>query len=385
MERLDKLIREAQKEFGTGTIMDLRKNASIPGVERIKVDSPKIGNALGNGGFPKGRIIEIYGPESGGKTSFSEYLAGQFQKEDFEYLTEKGEKKIRKGVVLFIDAEHSIDLEYAQVQGFMMSQAILVQPDNGEQAFDIAIKFAESGEVDLIVIDSIAAMTPLAEINANMDQQQMGLQARLIAKGLRKLNSIMSVNKCSLIAINQIRDKIGVMYGPTTTTPGGHALKFYSSIRIELRKREYIIGSDNETIGLRIAMKIVKNKTAPPMIKELLDMYFDRGFDATLEWIDFAIKYDLVKKSGAWFMLFNKEEKVHGKNSVIEYYSKEENKEEYNKLIEETRKVAFPDKKNLRISVDSKEEKEVVEELLLSEDNQEEDIETEETEEEKSE
>ncbi len=224
MEKLDKLIKEVQKQFGKGTVMDLRKNETVPGVPRIPIDSPKIGNALGNGGFPKGRIAEIYGPESGGKTSFAEYIAGQFQKENFEYIDSEGIKQTRRGVVLYIDAEHSIDLEYAKVQGFQMSQAILVQPDNGEQAFDIAIQFAESGEVDLIVIDSIAAMTPIAEINADMDQQQMGLQARLISKGLRKLNSIMAVKKCSLIAVNQIRDKIGVMFGSPTTTPGGHAL-----------------------------------------------------------------------------------------------------------------------------------------------------------------
>lgn len=359
MDKLDKLIKDLQKEYGAGTVMDLRKrDSSLSNVERILVDSPKIGDALGNGGVPRGRMIEIYGPESGGKTSMATYLSGQFQKRDIEYMDDKGELKKRKGVVIYIDAEHAIDLQFAKIQGFDMSQSLLVQPDSGEDALDIAIKSAESGEVDLIVIDSVAALTPLAELEGEMTDQQMGLQARMMSKFCRKIKGILSEKKCTLIAINQIRMKIGG-YGNPETTPSGMALKFYSSVRIEMRKKEYIL-EKGEPVGLQISMKVVKNKTAPPMKRYLLDLDFKRGFDSTMEWIDFAVETEVIKKGGPWFHLPSGE-KIQGKLSVIDHYSKEENKEEYEKVIEETRKRKFS---GVSSSIDYVDEEALTEEVM---------------------
>lgn len=335
LAKLDKLVKDLQKNYGEGTVMDLRKgDDAVPKIERIPIDSPKIGDALGFGGYPVGRIIEIFGPESGGKTSMATYLSGQTQKRDIEYVTEKGEIKTRKGVVLYIDAEHAIDLQFAKVQGFDMNQAILVQPDSGEDALDIAIAAAESGEVDLIVIDSVAALTPLAELEGGMTDQQMGLQARMLSKFFRKVKGILSDNRCTLLAINQIRMKIGG-YGNPEESAGGKALKFYASIRLEMRRREYIL-EKTIPVGLQITMKVVKNKTAPPMKRYILDMDFKRGFDSTMEWIDFAVETDIIKQGGPWFHLPTGE-KIQGKLNVIDFYSKEENAEAYKKVIEDTR------------------------------------------------
>lgn len=338
-DKLDALIKQWQKDYGEGTVMDLRKNAeAFPTIERIPIDSPKIGDALGFGGIPRGRIIEIYGPESGGKTSMATYLSGQIQKREHEYVDDKGKLQKRRGVVLYIDAEHAIDLQFAKVQGFDMGQALLVQPDSGEDALDVALDAAESGEVDLIVIDSIAALTPLAELEGTMDDQQMGLQARMMSKFCRKAKAILANNNCTLIAINQIRSKIGG-WGSPETTPGGNALKFFSSIRVEMRKREFIT-EKNEVTGLQVTLKVVKNKTAPPMKRYILDLDYERGFDSTMEWIDFAVETDVIKQGGPWFELPTGE-KIQGKLKVIDYYSLEENAEAYQAVIEETRKRKF--------------------------------------------
>jgi recombination protein RecA len=364
LDKLDNLVTEIQKQYGVGSIMDLRKDNPMPDIERIPIESPKLADSFGNGGFPRGRIVEIYGHESSGKTTLAEYIAGQFQKHTFEIIKPDGELVTRKGMVLYIDMENAIDLEHAIKQGFELSQCLLSQPDSAEQAFDIAQKMAASGEVDLIVIDSIAAMTPLAEIEAEMDQQQMGLQARVMSKGLRKLNFLLKNSGCSLIAINQIRMKIGVMFGNPETTTGGMALRFYSSVRIELRKKDMLMDGE-DTIGFQFALKVIKNKTAPPMKKYLMETYWETGINPILEWVDFAIKSDVIIKSGAWFALKEPfDHRFHGKPKMIEFFEKEENRELFESIIQETKEIVFPKKKNaVRVSVDSKEDEAVLLEI----------------------
>lgn len=555
---LDKLIDKLQETYKDGVIMDLRRGESIPDVERVPLESPKIESLFGLGGVPRGRIIEIFGPESSGKTSLCEYIAGQFQKDNLDYIDEKsGEIKSRKGVIVYIDAEHAISLEYAQIHGFDVSQCILVQPDSGEQALDIAIKFAESGQVDLIVIDSIAALTPQSEIDAEMDQNSIGLQARMLSKFFRKAAGILARTKTTMLCINQIRMNIGGYGNPETTcvtpdtivdyttqdpdipgyyiaphgfttiedmfksqgvdwrnlpensristdgnlwisscefkkdpqdrgyakgtlskvtqlvrkqnspvykvyaqnkayrqpeflafkgTPqhkvfaqtlgkkynwyplvevatwlglgskvtvlysdyagglpgeieisrmeyvpepqpildmevegthtyfangilshntGGKALKFYSSARIEVRRREYITEKD-ETKGIIINAKTVKNKTAPPMVRQQLEMYFDKSFDASMEWVDFAIEYQIIAQAGAGFFTLPDGTKIRGRANVVEYMRDPANKEVYESIIQATKERMYKktEGKRRRVSADDPEEEaEILEEI----------------------
>lgn len=542
---LDKLIDKLQETYKDGVIMDLRRGESIPDVERVPLESPKIESLFGIGGIPRGRIIEIFGPESSGKTSLCEYIAGQFQKDDLDYVDEKsGEVKTRKGVVVYIDAEHAISLEYAQIHGFDVSQCILVQPDSGEQACDIAIQFAESGQVDLIVIDSIASLTPQTEIDADMSQQTIGLQARMLSKFFRKAAGVLAKTKTTMLCINQIRMNIGGYGNPETTcvtpdtivdyttqdpgipgyyiaphgwrtiedmfkdqgvdwknlpensrvstdgqlwissceiegtvargrmkkvtqlvrkqnspvykvyaqykdydqpeflafkgTPqhkifaqtvnkkynwyslaevatwlglgtrvkviysehaggipgeidisrmeyvpepqpildmevegthtyfangilshntGGKALKFYSSTRIEVRRREYITEKD-ETKGIIINAKTVKNKTAPPMVRQQLEMYFDKSFDASMEWVDFAVEYQIIDVAGAGFFTLPDGTKIRGRARVIEYMKDPANKETYESIIKATKGRMYKksEGKHTRVSVDDPDE-----------------------------
>lgn len=551
---LDKLIDKLQEAYKGGVIMDLRKGGQIEDVERIPLESPKIESLFGIGGVPRGRIIEIFGPESSGKTSMCEYLAGQFQHHDFDYVDSKsGDTKYRKGVIVYIDAEHAISSDYALVHGFDMGQCILVQPDSGEQACDIAIQFAESGEVDLIIIDSIAALTPIQEIEGDMDQQSIGLQARMLSKFFRKATGILAKTKTTMLCINQIRMNIGGYGNPETTcvtpdtvvdytiqnpnlpkpyvaphgwrtikdmfleqgvdwqrlpenssiltdgnlwissckiegsvakgrfqrvtklvrkqnspvyrvyaqnkeydqpeffafkgTPqhrifakiqgtktfnwfsleelaekmkqgaevsviysewaggipsiiginrmeyipepqpildmevegthsyfangilshntGGKALKFYSSVRIEVRRREYISEKD-EAKGIVINAKSVKNKTAPPMVRQQLEMYFDRSFDASMEWVDFAVEYQVIASAGAGFFTLPNGEKIRGRQNVIDFLKKPENAEIYDQIKKATKDRMYKKERNKprRISVDTEEEeKEILEEI----------------------
>ena len=550
---LDKLIDKLQETYKDGVIMDLRRGGSVPDVERVPLESPKIESLFGIGGVPRGRIIEIFGPESSGKTSLCEYIAGQFQRDDLEYTDEKtGELKTRKGVVVYIDAEHAISLEYAQIHGFDVSQCILVQPDSGEQACDIAIQFAESGQVDLIVIDSIASLIPQTEIDADMSQQTIGLQARMLSKFFRKAAGILSKTKTTMLCINQIRMNIGGYGNPETTcvtpdtivdyttqnpsipgyyiaphgwrtvedmfkdqgvdwknlpensrvstdgqlwissceiegtvakgrmqrvtqlvrkqnspvykvyaqykdydqpeflafkgTPqhkifaqtvnkkynwyslaevatwlglgtrvkviysehaggipgeidisrmeyvpepqpildmevegthtyfangilshntGGKALKFYSSARIEVRRREYITEKD-ETKGIIINAKTVKNKTAPPMVRQQLEMYFDKSFDASMEWVDFAIEYQVIAQAGAGFFTLPDGTKIRGRANVVEYMKDPANKETYESIIQATKERMYKktEGKRRRVSADDPEEEaEILEEI----------------------
>lgn len=362
MTKIDSALKKMQKKYDSGVIMDLRKQDRLPKIERIPVPSPKIGEILGFGGYPRGRILEVYGAESSGKTSFVTYLAGVCQNTTFYDEDEKtGELTERKGMVLFIDAEHAFDLDFARVHNFDMNRCILVQPDNGEQALDIAIEFINTGEVDLVIIDSIAALTPIAEIEADMDQMQIGLQARMISKFLRKSMSLIAQTKTTLLCVNQTRDSIGV-YGNPIATPGGKSLKFYSSIRIEVKRKEFIKEKDIP-IGLMIAMRTVKNKTAPPGKKCLVEMSFTRGFDARLEWIDFAIQYDVVQNPSQGSFLLLNGNKMRGKQNVIDYYSDPANAEEYEEVIKKTQERLYATLTTSRVSVDDPDEEKEVEEI----------------------
>ena len=359
MSALDNALKKLQKKYeDPGIILDLRKGDTLPPIERVDIDSPKIGDLFGKGGYPRGRIIEISGPFSGGKTSLASYLAGLCQKTIFETVNEtSGKVTERNGTILFIDAEQSLDAEYAAVHGFDVNQCILVQPDNGEQALDIVIKAVETGEVDMVIIDSIAALTPKAEIEADMDQMQMGLQARLITKFLRKANSIVKKTKTTLICINQTRQNLG--FGGSTITPGGNALKFYASVRIEVKRIEWTL-KGTETVGLLIQMTCTKNKTAPPRKKYKVTMTFDKGFDAHLEWIDFAIDLGTITKLSSVMYANQAGMKIKGKKGVTEYYSDPVNAEEYEEIIKRTRNV-MAQKVSSRVSVDSKEDEEAME------------------------
>lgn len=365
---LETVLKRLQKKYDDGQIIDLRKQQEPKRIERVPVPSPKIGELLGFGGYPRGRIIEIFGYESSGKTSFCSYLAGVCQRHVFESEDEKGKKSSRNGIIVFIDAEHSYDLEYAKVHGFDLTRAILVQPDSGEQALDIAIQFIESGEVDMVVIDSIAALTPLAEIEADMDQMQIGLQARMITKFLRKSVAITSQTKTTLVCVNQVRDKIGT-WGGGTTTPGGNALKFYASIRLEVRRKEYIKEKD-QMVGIVISAKTVKNKTAPPMRQHLLEMSFTKGFDSKLEWVESAIDLGVIESPAQGTFILINGERMRGRANVVNYYGEEENLEEYNELVDKVKSIMYDPDKPIRVSVDSKEDEEEIEELLGEDDEE---------------
>lgn len=534
--RLDKLIGDLQKTYPNGVIMDLRKGESPQDIERVPLESPKIESLFGIGGVPRGRIIEIYGPESGGKTSLCEYIAGQFQKADLSYVDEKGNPGTRKGRVAYIDAENAISLDFAQIHGFDYSQSILVQPESGEQACDIAIQLAESGEVDLIVLDSIATMTPKAEIDADMENMTIGLHARMLSKFFRKITAALGKTNTTLLCVNQIRMNIGSYGNPETTcvtpdtpvefstvppeikpffslprgmatiedmflsqgvdwrkmeqesevpvtgdlfissfvpnlgivpsrvlklirkadskvysvriktpqgtvidalrgTPahriyirtrkdedyewrslkrvdkfikegkkvyvayqeagkksitdveilrmklsflnlpildmeveethnyfangilshntGGNALKFASSVRIEVRRREYITEKD-EIKGILINAKSVKNKTAPPMVRQQLEMYYDTSFDASMEWVDFAIEYQVISSAGAGFFTLHDGTKIRGKQNVIDFLKDPNNTKVYEEIKRMTKERMYQKQKDKpqRVSAD---------------------------------
>ena len=286
-QALDTAIRQIEKNFGKGAVMRLGDRPDLQ-VDAIPTGSLALDAALGIGGVPKGRIIEIYGPESSGKTTLALHIVAQAQK--------------RGGEVAFVDAEHALDPDYAARIGVDIDSMLVSQPDTGEQALEITDALVRSGAVDVVVVDSVAALTPRAEIEGEMGDTFVGLQARLMSQALRKLAGNISKTNCVVIFINQLRMKIGVMYGNPETTTGGNALKFYASVRIDIRRTE-AIKNGSEVIGNRTRAKIVKNKCAPPFKEAFFDIMYGEGISKWGEMVDLAVQLELINKSGSWFSI----------------------------------------------------------------------------------
>lgn len=303
---LHETIKEIEKTFGIGSIM-IFNSSNFAEVKVTSSGSILLDQALGINGFPQGRIIEIYGPESTGKTTLALMALAQVQK-----VNQK---------VAFIDAEHALDAQYCQKLGINLDEFLLSQPDSGEQALEILEILVKSKTVSMIVVDSVAALVPEIELNGDINDQIMGAQARLMSKALRRLSPSIAKSNCSIIFINQIREKIGIIYGNSETTPGGKALKFYSSIRLEVRKGEQIV-SNQQVIGHKIKIKIVKNKLATPYKIVVLDFYFQFGISLINEIIDLAVEKKIIHKSGSWYS-YQEIKLGQGKDNVREYLEKD--------------------------------------------------------------
>lgn len=303
---LETAIARIERQFGKGAIMKLGQTAF--NVEAISTGSIGLDMALGIGGVPKGRIVEIFGPESSGKTTVALHVVAQAQKNG--------------GEAAFIDVEHALDPKYAKALGVDIDSLLVSQPDTGEQALEIAEALVRSGAIDIVVIDSVAAMVPRQEIEGEMGDSHVGLQARLMSQALRKLTGIVSKTNCVVIFINQLREKVGVMYGNPETTPGGRALKFYSSVRLEIRRVESL-KNGTEIIGNRTRCKVVKNKVAPPFKDTEFDIMYGQGISREGEIVDMGVKLGVINKSGAWFSY--KDLRWQGRDNVREHLRKDEN------------------------------------------------------------
>ncbi len=285
-QALEQAISQIEKQFGKGSIMKLGDESAKVRIPAISTGSLELDIALGIGGVPRGRVIEIYGPESSGKTTLTLHIVAQAQKSG--------------GIAAFVDAEHALDPSYASKLGVNTDDLLVSQPDTGEEALEITEALVRSGAIDIVVIDSVAALVPRAEIEGEMGDSHMGLQARLMSQALRKLTGIIAKSKTSVVFINQIRHKIGVMFGSPETTTGGNALKFYSSVRLDIRKIE-ILKSGDEAVGNRVRVKVVKNKVAPPFKQAEFDVIYNSGISVEGGVLDLAAKLEIIKKAGTWY------------------------------------------------------------------------------------
>jgi len=319
-KNLEIALKEIEKQYGKGAVMILGEEQMNMQVEAVSTGSIKLDAALGVGGYPKGRIVEIFGPESSGKTTFALHAIAEVQKSG--------------GYAAFIDAEHALDPEYAKHVGVDIDSLILSQPDTGEQGLEIAEALVRSGSVDILVVDSVAALVPEAEIRGEMGDSHVGLQARLMSQAMRKLSGVLSKSNCIAIFVNQIREKVGIMFGNPEVTPGGRALKFYASVRLDIRRGEQI-KEGNEIIGNQARVKVVKNKVAAPFKTAEIDLIFGKGISRSGEVVDLGVEMDIIKKSGSWFA-YNDQKIGQGRENVKRYL--EENPvilEEIAKLVRE--------------------------------------------------
>jgi recombination protein RecA len=300
---IDIAVSQIEKQFGKGSIMRLGQRGAIAPMEAISTGAISIDYALGIGGVPRGRVVEIFGPESSGKTTLALQVIAEAQKTG--------------GMAAFVDAEHALDAQYAQKLGVDLENLLVSQPDNGEQALEIVEVLVRSNSVDVVVVDSVAALVPKAEIEGEMGEAQMGLQARLMSQALRKLTGVVSKSKTTLIFINQLREKIGVMFGNPETTTGGRALKFYASVRIDIRRIASIKDGD-QVIGGRTRVKVVKNKVAPPFREAEFDVMYGEGISREGDLLDVAVEKRIIEKSGAWFA-FNGERLGQGRENAKQF------------------------------------------------------------------